>query len=597
MTRDDEDEAAFAAAPIEAALLEAALEERIGGLAAPDLAAAVMEAAERRSAHRRASGWWWVAAAAVLLGCGAVLGSWWSGRGGASGADVEGAPGGVDAAPASGPDGVGPGVQDASSADGADGFYVPRDAADALAVLRRVDSPDVQFHFVGPYRLPTASVSGPPAPTLALGRWGLGKAIALGLARALEAPRLVSGIDAGARPHTIFVHAANDRRMRLALFDGVLWVDGLGTFATDFECGQRLRELELQTRRQLGLVHRDELRDGLPNELIADDQRRLRPFGLSPEDVVKLAGLPGLEHLDLRWCDAAPTEPFARALRALPAVRELWLRELGDGVVRELAPLPLRELVVVDRDEAPWRAPLRASCAAVTDAGLAALARLRDLQVLVLPGCRASRAGLAGLAACKQLRALVLTGAQASGATAVWRAFAAHPALEELRLSDSNLARVQDLGDLAAVPGLQELDLAASSAGDVVLRSPPEVAAEMLRRGPERPGFGVDGHAALAALATFPRLRRLSLGGWFRAAITVEDRSVLAAMASAPPLRWLSLPDCPGLGVDDLLALGAAKQLETIVLAGTAGEATGLVPLSALSPLLDAIPGLTVITE
>jgi hypothetical protein len=201
------------------------------------------------------------------------------------------------------------------------------------------------------------------------------------MASVLDEPRLVQGVEADARAHTLFV-PAEGKRMRLALLPrqpegSVLWVEGLGAFATDVTFAERLHATELETRRKLGLVHRDELGDGLPNDLIPSEQGILQPYGLFPEDVAKLRGLTELELLDLRWCDAGPTEPFVEAVGALTTVRELRIAELTDATVAAIARLPLRRLSVVGANEAPWRSPLRASCAGLTDAGLDALLRLR----------------------------------------------------------------------------------------------------------------------------------------------------------------------------------------------------------------------------
>lgn len=606
---------------IDAALVEAALEERLGGAAPPDLAAAILSAAGVPAA-KRASGWWWVAAAVALVLVGAGLGHWWRNRSAAGAAEPQSAlphdaphegehavserTAETDAERTSEPDVSGPGEHDAGNAkaDAAPSagsehgeFYVPRDAADARRVLSVVDTPDVQFHFVGPHRLPTASVSGPPSPVLRLGQWAYGKALALGMARALEQPRLLPDFDPSQCTFTIFVRTG-ERRMRLALFEGALWVDGLGTFATDFECRERLAQLELEVRRRLGLIHRDELGEGLPNALIPAEQTVLRPFGLFPEDVVKLAGLRRLETLDLRWCDAGHTEPFVRAVSALGSVQKLWLRELTDATLPLVARLDLRELVVLAPDEAPWRAPLRAACAGVTEASLHEVRRLTELETLVLPGCRASRAALADVAVCRRLRVLVLAGARAAGDAPLWRSFAGHARLEELRLAGSDLARADDLADLAGVRTLQELDLdgcaaafgarAAGSEGRGIAQG-----AEARRSDPA----DAERRAALAALATYPSLRRVSLGGWFTGAIDAEDRRALVDAACAPALRWLSLPDCPGLRAEDLLALSRARQLETLVLSGTVGDEGGRVRIEELGPLFDALPGLTVITD
>lgn len=555
---------------IHGALVEAALEEELGGVKPPDLAAAVMAAAVREPAPaRRASGWWWLAAAVVLVGCGALLGSWWNERGWRD-REASAEPRRGDPVP---PSEDSPQDGEATKADAQTSsteFYLPRDVADARRILSTVDSPDIQFHFVGPHRLPTASVMGPPAPTLVLGRWALGRAIAIGLERALLDPQPVEGIDIETRAHTIFVRANDDQCLRLALLGAAMWVDGLGTFRTEFELVERLQAVELDTRRQLGLVHRDELGEGLPNDLIPQAQRVLRPFGLLPEDVAKFAGLRELEVLDLRWCAAGPTVPFVQAVSGLASVRDLRLCELTDRSLGLVANMRLQRLLVLGAGEAPWRTPLRAGCGGVTDRGLDALLQLTALETLVLPGCRLSRAGLARLAELPQLATLVLDGVRPEGTESVWGSFHAHPNLQELRLGASSLATPIDLKDLAALPALQELSL---------------------------DGCCGEQGAALAFLSASARLRRLSLGGWFPRALTEDARGGLLAVAKTPSLCWLSLPDCPGLRASDLLALGDAKQLETLVLSGTAADRDGLVPIEALAPLFAAIPGLTVITD
>ncbi len=573
---------------LELALVEAALEDTLRGVSPPDLSAAVLARAGSGPARdsRSASSWRWMLVAAATLVCGAAFGSWWRGRK-AEDAHQATAPG-----------------EPQDQKDASDEFYRPRDVADARRVLERVDAPDVQLHFVGTHRLPTDSVMGPPAPTLALGRWGLGKALAMAMRRALEEARPAVGFDAAARPHTIFVGADDKKRMRLAVVDDVLWVDGLGGFTAKLgdTFAKRLRETEVETRHALGIVHREELGAGLPNELIPAEQATLRPFGLGADDVRLLAGLKSLRTLDLRWCAEGHTAAVLQQVAMLPSVRELRVSALTDATLSIVAGMRLERLLALRAEDAPWRPRVGFSGKGVTDASIDELLRLSDLQTLVLPWCGLSRPGVARLAGLPSLRQLVLPGLMQESRSSVWDAFAAHANLTELRISGRLLWK-RDLADLARLPALEELTLDGCwGATQWYPSKGPSIASEKAFRNQQK-AFRNQENADrlhLADLRFSPKLRRLSLGRWFPAeSRPIDDatRSALVAVASIPTLRWLDLSDCPGLGATDILALGDAKQLDTIVLCGTAGDAPGLIPIQAVGPLLDAIPGLSIVTH
>ncbi|HLU39578.1 MAG TPA: hypothetical protein VK081_09340 [Planctomycetota bacterium] len=135
---------------------------------------------------------------------------------------------------------------------------------------------------------------------------------------ALAEPRAVDGLDPGVRASTIFVAAGSGKRVRLAAEQGVLWIDGLGAFASAVadRMADHMAELDLETRRALGLIQRDEVGAGSPNELIPADQRRRRPVAFEPGDLARVAGLTAPHGLDLRWCHRSTCPGSRRGCRA-----------------------------------------------------------------------------------------------------------------------------------------------------------------------------------------------------------------------------------------------------------------------------------------
>jgi hypothetical protein len=165
----------------------------------------------------------------------------------------------------------------------------------------------------------------------------------------------------------------------------------------------------------------------------------------------------------------------------------------------------------------------------------------------------------------------VLTGTRPQGRERFWQHFADHDQLSELGLAGSSLATVDDAFDLAKLPALEQLDL--------------DGCLELVGSGRR----DANPRARLVALRGCPRLRRLSLGGWFPEPLDDMDGDALMTVARTASLRWLALTDCPGIGPTQYHDLRDAKQLETLVL-------TGPIEPAALDPL-DAIPGLTVVIE
>jgi hypothetical protein len=235
----------------------------------------------------------------------------------------------------------------------------------------------------------------------------------------------------------------------------------------------------------------------------------------------------------------------------------------------------LKALQVLATNDGYWRPDTQPAASGIDDHAIAALTKLEQLEMLVLPGTRITDQGLAELAKLSKLYQLALTGApQITGHG--FDGFANHQALAELRLSHCAGLDTAGVQAIARLPSLSHLTIV---------------------REPATSKWSADDTlASLQALATNRTLTRLELGGWLTAAS--QPGRALQALAKAPGLEWLSLADSPQLTIADLHALAGAKKLSVLDLSGTAGNGPGLIPVDSMDTLFERLPKLeTIVTH
>lgn len=248
---------------------------------------------------------------------------------------------------------------------------------------------------------------------------------------------------------------------------------------------------------------------------------REEPTDASPlARLLELAG-ESVENADLATLSLSyttVTDDDLAALRQLPALRELELAgtAIGDaGLAHVGAVSQLRALDL-------------STCRAITPAGYAQLATLRELETLKLPNTGIDDAGLRALAPLR-LRRLDVTNDRALTA-AGWAALDASR-LERLDMfgvapSDELLARIGAAGTLR--------ELTARTASDAGLQALARAPLAKLDLG------STDGITArgLAALAALPTLRELQLGGslsdWPRGWPALEQLTLLDLVLATP---------------------------------------------------------------
>lgn len=291
-----------------------------------------------------------------------------------------------------------------------------------------------------------------------------------------------------------------------------------------------------------------------------------------------LAQSPTLEDLDL--ADTVASEALVTALLGRATLRRLRLdgTTFTDRALR-VAPAGLRELYLARTK--------------ITDAGLAALGPLAELEALGLAETSISERSAPRIAALTSLRTLILDGAQWSDA-----GYAALGALTELerlhlertRLDDAGLAALANLRRLRALY-LQDTDV--SDAGLVIAHAFTDL--EELTIGDTRVSKIVD------SLAAWPKLRLLSLYG-----LPVSDGALPRLVAAHPRLQLLNLgateltdptalarlPELRALGLDEthvgdrsFAGLAAAARLAELSLAGCTISAAALPDLLKLPAL------------
>lgn len=565
------------------AYLESALEERLGGVAPPDLSKQILAAAEHHKRQGPASPatqprrWQQLLVAAVLIvAAGITLGIWWMNSGDTSHHENP--------------------IQDPTEKTTNPKVVEPKSLEECRQLLGRVSKITARMRLVGKHRLPVKIPDSPPAPEVQLMIPGapLEKTVAAMAACIKVRPDAVQWT----KPHDLYLYLPDGRRLETAVADGRFHVRGLGTFAASRELVESLRAVlaaaEVTTKTELGILHLDEINDSgvIHYGCLGVDARHVRACGLGSGDVVRLSRFRELESVDLRQSPDAHTLEDMRGLLMIEKLRKLRL--IGSKVtpahLEILADMDqLEELILLDWNEAYWRSEIRPGASLVDDAALGHLARMSRLKVLVLPGATITPAGMKTLASLERLQTLVLTGAPHITGTG-FAHLEENASLQNLHLGYCTGLTDEGLAQVARLSGLEELFLEGARKQTSSNREPANLTP-----------------AGLLHLAKAPRLRRLALGRWFCRRMThpiiyrskdVTGFEPTAAMLRAlngvarrPTMRMLSLADCTDLSLNELKsACAGALTLTMLDLSGVVGSGPGMIPPKRLDELMDVVP-------
>ena len=290
-------------------------------------------------------------------------------------------------------------------------------------------------------------------------------------------------------------------------------------------------------------------------------------------DINRLAGLAGLETLSLAQTHI--TDDALRVIAELPELRELDLfycehiTDAGASLLRRaggLERLNVRGTKISDSGvkfltELTNLRSLDVGITEISDVSVELLEALPALESLAIGGNRVGEVGISSLRSLTQLRHLDLSGAQVTD-SGIWA----------VTVTDLNL------DEIAALPGLESLNLAAPSPEYVEAAS---AGVPRLRGAIRVTDFGA------RQLAKMQRLRRLNLSrslltagglGHLDALVHLEelnlahsaaiDDSVGDALASLPALRALDVSDTK-FGDRSLEALNEHPSLKNVIATGT----------------------------